>query len=449
MRRRLVHGRVRDFGAVRLIARIATEWLMIVGWTSLAAAGTVNGTVNNGTTGKLAAGVDVILIQLQGGMQPVGNTKADGQGRFHFDNPQLGAGPMLIRVPYKGVNYHQPVPPGTDTVQVQIYEPTKDTKAFSIESRFIVFQPKDGMLLVGEEYNIQNKTQPPVTYYNQGGTFQFVLPQGAQLEQVSALGPGGMPVEQGTIDRGKNVEAIDFAFKPGENGVRVTYQMPYSGNQAMVQTVSPYAAARVLAVVPPTMKVISEGFKPAGTEQGFDVYARDAVAANAALSISVSGGAPPPSAAGADNGAHGDDGQSAAAQNPAEETASVVPSRMDNVKWILVAGLGAIFALGGALVWQRSNMEPGMVGAPSAAPRPEGRAASKLPGVEASTAATSIGASSVAMQQADRAVQGSLEEIKDRLFRLELRRQAGTISEEEYDLRRADAEKILHDLLRG
>jgi hypothetical protein len=45
-----------------------------------AAAGTVTGVIHNGTDGKIAAGVDVILIQLQVGMQPVVNTKSDAKG---------------------------------------------------------------------------------------------------------------------------------------------------------------------------------------------------------------------------------------------------------------------------------------------------------------------------------------------------------------------------------
>jgi hypothetical protein len=39
--------------------------------------------------------------------------------------------------------------------------------------------------------------------------------------------------------------------------------------------------------------------------------------------------------------------------------------------------------------------------------------------------------------------------LKDTLFRLELRRQAGTISEAEYNQERARAEKVLRDLVRG
>jgi hypothetical protein len=42
-----------------------------------------------------------------------------------------------------------------------------------------------------------------------------------------------------------------------------------------------------------------------------------------------------------------------------------------------------------------------------------------------------------------------LDALKDTLFRLELRRQAGTISEEEYSRKRAEAERILRELVKG
>jgi hypothetical protein len=49
----------------------------------------------------------------------------------------------------------------------------------------------------------------------------------------------------------------------------------------------------------------------------------------------------------------------------------------------------------------------------------------------------------------DREVEHSLDGLKDRLFRLELRRQAGTISEDEYVRERSRTEQILRDLVRG
>jgi hypothetical protein len=46
-------------------------------------------------------------------------------------------------------------------------------------------------------------------------------------------------------------------------------------------------------------------------------------------------------------------------------------------------------------------------------------------------------------------VAASLEYLKEQLFRLELRHQAGTIPDEEYASERARAEKVLRDLVRG
>jgi hypothetical protein len=49
----------------------------------------------------------------------------------------------------------------------------------------------------------------------------------------------------------------------------------------------------------------------------------------------------------------------------------------------------------------------------------------------------------------DNGVRGSLDELKDSIFRLELRRQAGTISEEDYERERERVEQTLRGLVRG
>jgi hypothetical protein len=49
----------------------------------------------------------------------------------------------------------------------------------------------------------------------------------------------------------------------------------------------------------------------------------------------------------------------------------------------------------------------------------------------------------------DAAVGTSLDALKEQMFRLELRRQAGTITEEDYAGERAKVEKTLRDLVRG
>jgi len=73
-----------------------------------------------------------------------------------------------------------------------------------------------------------------------------------------------------------------------------------------------------------------------------------------------------------------------------------------------------------------------------AAPSPAPSAAAKAPSNGTST-----------LSEVDAAIGTSLDALKESLFRLELRHQAGTISEEEYARERAKAEKVLRDLVRG
>src|SRR6266704_6981275 len=101
--------------------------------TAAGNAGTVSGVVHNGTNGnKPAAGVDVLLIQLQGGMNVVASTKSDARGLYHIDNPAIGAGPMLIRAVYRGVFFHQPLTPGTASVDFTVVEPTTNPAAIQV-----------------------------------------------------------------------------------------------------------------------------------------------------------------------------------------------------------------------------------------------------------------------------------------------------------------------------
>src|SRR5260370_9228862 len=83
--------------------------------------GTVRGTVMNGTTGKAAAGIELTLVQLQGGMQEVAHSKSGSQGEFTFDHPALGAQPMLVRAVDHGIKFNSAVPPSPTTTQVDIY----------------------------------------------------------------------------------------------------------------------------------------------------------------------------------------------------------------------------------------------------------------------------------------------------------------------------------------
>jgi hypothetical protein len=411
---------------------------ILVPWL-VAQAGTVHGTVKNGTTGKPGAGVEVILIQLQGGMQPVSNSKTDAQGQFTFDNPSLGAQPMLIRAVYRGVNFHQPVPPGKSEVEVEVFEPTQDASTVTIPTHIVILQPNGSNLIVGEEYSVRNDSNPKKAYFRADGNFEFAVPDKAQLQQAAAWGPSGMPVVQATIDKTKNHYAIAYAFRPGESGVRYSYELPYAGNAATLKFPTMYPGAKLLVLAAPTMQISGEGLEPGGQEQGMNIYGREGLQANSVFSVSVSGTAPPRQDA--DAGSQSQEQPGGVVAGPV--TVQQIPGRLDVLKWPLIAGFLGLFALG-AILLVRKPVVAVAGGAPyQAANRP---AKSEKRGVPRSavTAPTSPGLADV-----DAAVGASLDSLKDQLFRLELRRQAGTISEEEYAQERARTEKVLRDLVRG
>jgi len=152
------------------------------------------------------------------------------------------------------------------------------------------------------------------------------------------------------------------------------------------------------------------------------------------MAVNISGTAPPmPSGSDSGGGAQdGQGGQDAPAAAPAANIQSI-PGRLDVLKWPLIAGFVGIFVLGAILLARRPVVA--VAGAPVI-----GGGSAPAPGYPPASAP---------MAQVDAAVGNSLDALKDQMFRLELRRQAGTISEEEYARERARAEKVLRDLVRG
>ena len=237
-----------------------------------------------------------------------------------------------------------------------------------------------------------------------------------------------MPVIQTPIDKGKDKEAIAFAFRPGDSGVRMSYKVPYANNQTKLTFVSPYPADRVGFFVPPYGANFGRWVVCRGSEQGFNVYMLQSVAANTPFTVSLSGTAPPPpqGGVGADASQGADAG--AAATAPPTATATTLPARLDSLKWTIAIGFAAIFALGLIFLLRRPEMvtDTAMDSVPAPGPRQK-RSRSKADDVIANV---------------NQKVSGSLDEIKESLFKLELRRQAGTVAEEDYEREHARMQKL-------
>jgi hypothetical protein len=163
--------------------------------------------------------------------------------------------------------------------------------------------------------------------------------------------------------------------------------------------------------------------------------------------VSVSGTAPFPASGQQDASAGQAQGQDQVNGRDSGVAIQTMPNRLDSLKWILIGGLGALFALGMVFVWRRpvvvASNDVAAVAVSAVRPREQrnklNASATAQPGEPAQMAATAVAV------EVDR----SLDQLKDKLFRLELRRQAGTISEEEYARERGRTEEILRELLRG
>ena len=147
-------------------------------------------------------------------------------------------------------------------------------------------------------------------------------------------------------------------------------------------------------------------------------------------------------------------------------TIQTMPDRLDSLKWILVAGFAALFALGIVFRLAPSDRRHGAGGRRGGGPAPEwpSRGRKQAAALPAPEKPVSKPVSAPPPQAAPRRISArasadvrpshatskpSLDGLKDRLFRLELRRQAGTISEEEYARERSRTEEVLRELVRG
>ncbi len=426
---------------------IRSRILLLLSITSFLAAaahaGTLSGTVINRTTGKPEANVVVDLLSPTQGMTELATATSDAQGHFSVSKDSIGTAPVLIRATFHDVSFNTFAPPGRPNVDVEVFDISKDPKTISVPSHVIIFEPQDNKLVGAEEYEVQNNAQPPAAYFRTEGNFDFAIPDGATIGQVSTTTSMGMAVTQASIDKGKGRFAIAFPFRPGQTNVRLSYGLLYINNAATVKLPATYPGAKILVVVPPGIAVTGDGLAAAGQEQGMMVYTHDALPAKGVLTVSLSGAATGQPAADDQGQAAQQEGNSRQNQGPEVIAA---PSRLDYFKWYIFAGLIALFAMGALLLSRKQVVvAPGDgdddLAAPATKPsKPSAPSKSKKapPAPPANVSA-----------QVDQHVAVTLDSLKEQIFRLELRRQAGTISEEDYANEKARFDQLLRNLVQG
>jgi hypothetical protein len=405
---------------------------------------TLTGTLTNATTGKPAAGDDVILIKLAQGMEEAARTKADASGHFSFNLPDEG--PHLIRAVHQGVTYHTMAPPGSNSVEVQVFDVSKKLANISVTADVMRFQAQGNQLEGTRLFAVNNTSTPPRTQLNDQN-FEFYLPDGAHIVDSSAETAGGQPLKTDPVpQKEKNRYAFNFPLRPGQTLFQVGFELPYTG-ELSVDPKALYPAQHFVVMLPKTMQFAASsagGFESRANpkEPGTMVQVASNTELGQQLGFKISGtgtlnegrdesdgGGPS-----ADNGpSTGRDSRPGGGLGPPIDA----PDPLEKYRWYILGGFAAILAAGGAYITTRSR-SPDF----GSAERP----LATIPDFAASDVNMSDGSPK---RKAGAGRSGMLlEALKEELFQLEVEHKQGSISQQEYERARAALDQTLERALK-
>ena len=410
---------------MRLALAIVCFWAFV----GASSAENITGTVTNGTTGKPSAGDEVTLLSLSQGMQAVGSTKTDAQGKFTLRAPTDTGAPHMVRAAHNGVNYFPqggPLMPGATTTQITVYDTAKKIDGLSQTVEVDRFEAQGDQLQAITLFAIRNESEPPRTL-DANQTFEFVLPPGASLDQGMVKSPGGQPINMPPAETAtKGRYAFSFPLKPGESQFQVSYHMPYKGEVSF----SPKPLADVqhfVVMTPPGINFApkdKQRYQSMPDNSGASVMVATNVKPGEDLSFALSGTGRFP--AEGQQGASGDasGGPSAGRDNrPGGGLGAPIDSDdpLHDYRAVILGVFALVLVMGGAYVVAKSNQ-------PAAAHSP--------------TLSSTAGDKGGAASPADRTAR-LLEAMKEELFQLELDRQQGKISHHEYDKAKAALDETI------
>ena len=273
-----------------MILRLLRIFLLSSLLNSLAFAASITGTVTNKTTNHPSVGDDVILLKLSQGMEEAGRTKSDSKGHFVLSTPDDTA-TYLIRVMHQKVPYHHPLPPGTASADVTVYDAGPEVTGIVGAADVMRMQTENGQLQITEMFALRNTSAPPRSKMSDKGTFELYLPDNSEIDASLAAGPGGMPVNSSPVpETEKNKYAFLFPLRPGETRFQLSYHMPYSSKVTLTPKLT-MAMENFVVMTPKSMQVTSATgtLQPSMEDQGMNVYVAKNVPQNAKLTFEVSG----------------------------------------------------------------------------------------------------------------------------------------------------------------
>ncbi len=394
----------------------------------------ITGVVTNGTTGKPAASIEVALVDPMQGMAELVKTTTDQQGKFSL-KADAAQGPRLVRAARDGVNYFRMAPPGTTNVAIDIYDAAKKVERIEGTADVIRIQADGSTLQVVELFAVKNSSSPPRTQTASPG-FEVALPDGAQLGGADAQGPNGQPISispQQLAQKGHY--SLPYALKPGETRFQVAYQLPYKGEATLSPTLL-HSWSHLVLVLPPSLAWKPKNatlFQHMEEQQGSEgnVQIANNVKPGQDLSFHISGtGSFPTTEDAAQPGAAQPGSPNPRDSRPGGGLGPPIdaPDALAKYRWLILGALAVVLS-GAAYISVTRAPKP----MPMASAEPESAApAPPVPTTAVSTTAPAVPNGNLL-----------LNAMKDELFQLEIERQQGVITEEDYEKQKAALDQTL------
>jgi hypothetical protein len=267
-----------------------SQTLLLFVFVSLAcSAQTIQGNVQNGTTGKPEPG-QVKLFTTSGELASA-TTDDNGMFRIELSGNLAPRSLAILKVIHDGVEYFQAVNSGQFT-SVKVYDSSSQVSGISGYLSILQFQVKGKLLQVTELHAFNNASSPPLTRVSPDNLV-LSIPEGAQVQPATISAPDGGKLKLPLVPiRGQTGKyRIDFPMKPGLTKYAINYQVPYNG-KLVFRRRAQYPMRRIGLIVPDSMHFQSLGaklFHPAAGQPGTLEQVLDGIDANDLFAFELSG----------------------------------------------------------------------------------------------------------------------------------------------------------------
>lgn len=264
--------------------------------------GTITGTVSNGTTGNIVAGIEVTLSAFNNdGLIGDTTTTADDEGNYVFTELDTSDGIVYATsVSWRGVLYSSGMiqinQTGESDSAVTVFETTTDRTLISVSTR--------GLVLTGINVTTGNVTFLDITGLESPDDLTFVAGDTGRSLEFAIPRNAGAPQLQPGFDFGNasienSVISATSPLRPGGATAMITYPVRYTGTSLTIDIQQMYQTEIFRILVPVEingeelnisiagMDLIDQGIDFIG-EQEYHVWAAADLGPNATIRVAFS-----------------------------------------------------------------------------------------------------------------------------------------------------------------